>query len=127
MKEFIVEEARKIFYKCLTALESKEENPSLLLRKNENGMRYSVAENFVPKRDISFKDILGVKIDLKGYSLIVPPKMENIIEGFEKEYGTKDIAVGIYKNAEDEGEIRLFVFADGNPKREFHLEEVIQI
>lgn len=126
MKDFIIEEATKIFHTCLTNLEKTSETPSLLLRINQGEMRYTVCEKHYPKKDISFKEILGVKIDLKGYSIVVPPKIKEILEGFEKEYGS-DIAVAIYKNEEEEGFIRLFLFVKAEVKKEFHLEDVIQI
>lgn len=136
MKDFIIEEATKIFYKCLTGLEKTDSEKdvhtvSLLIRKetkNQNDeLIYSVCVDHIPVRNISFMNVLGVKIDFKGYSLLVPPKIKEIVQDFELEFGTVDIAVAIYKNEEEDGEIKLYVFANGQVKREFHLEDVIKI
>jgi hypothetical protein len=71
-------------------------------------------------------DILGVKIDLKGYSFLVPPQIEKILEGFEAETGSKNVEAGVFLNPKDDEEIKYFLFKDAALVREFQLEQVLK-
>lgn len=137
MQEFIVSETTKIFKKAIKNYSKKdrvEENMvSILLSLNEQGnVRYRICHHFVPVKEVTIMDILGVKIDLKGYSFLVPPQIEKILEGFEKETGSKNVEAGVYLNPEydeyDENsqEIKYFLFKDGKKVREFQLEQVLK-
>ena len=71
--------------------------------------------------------ILGRLIDLKGYSIIVPPQIKKIIEGFEEELGDGKVEVCVYLDRQDDEEILLFLYKDKNLIRRFSLDDVIKI
>lgn len=134
MKEYIINEVTKIFHNCITAFMKKYPGQvvSILIRKgteDESKLRYSVCVDHIPQIDVKFLEILGKKIDLTGMSLIVPPKIKEILENFEQEFASTEIAVTVYQDDREDcyGDIRFHVFADGNVKKEFTLDEVILI
>jgi hypothetical protein len=141
MQEFIVNETKKIFSKAIQRYAKKdgieEENVSLLLHLFDEGeindegelerkVGYMICHNYAPVKSVSIMDILGVKIDLRGYSLLVPPQIKNILESFESELGSKKIEVGVYLDREDSEEINYFLFCDGKLVKKFELEQVLK-
>jgi hypothetical protein len=100
MVDFIAKEFGKISEKCIVKYaeltKSKAEEIQLVMSldaKSEN--RYSVMKNYkkisvkdiegndtYPFTSISFLNVLGVKIDFKGYSLVAPPFIKQSIKNF---------------------------------------------
>jgi hypothetical protein len=82
MVDFINEQFTSIVKKCLEK-NSKElkvptQNLSLVFKLDNDGeVEYRIYKNYAFEKVLTFMQVLGVKIDLKGYSLFVP----NFIEG----------------------------------------------
>lgn len=142
MQDFITNETKKIFSKAIQRYAKKdgiaEENVSILLHLfdegeiGENGeleryVGYKICHNYVPVKSATIMEILGVKIDLKMYSVLVPPQIKNILEKFEKETGSKDIEVGVYLDRDDSEEVNYFLFSNGQLVKKFELEEVLNL
>ena len=88
---------------------------------------YKVCYHHSPVRETTIMDILGVMIDLKGYSLFVPPQIKKILEDFEKELGSNEIEVCVYLSREDEDEVIYFLYKEKKLVRKFELESVLNI
>jgi hypothetical protein len=82
MVDFIAKETKKIMYKCCSkyATENKKDisEIQLILSLNTNPEieepnRYTICENYVPKKQLDINGVLGVKYDFLGYSRIAPP------------------------------------------------------
>lgn len=142
MQEFITNETKKIFSKAIQRYAKKdgisEENVSILLHLFDEGeigeggeveryVGYKICHNYVPVKSVTIMEILGVKIDLKMYSVLVPPQIKNILEKFEKETGSKDIEVGVYLDRDDSDEVNYFLFNNGQLVKKFELEEVLNL
>jgi hypothetical protein len=135
MQEFITSETTKIFSSAIKryAKEDKieEKKVSVLLHladdEDERKVGYKICHNHSPVKDVSIMQILGRKIDLKGYSLIVPPQIKKIIEGFEEELGKGDVEVCVYLDRVDDDEVLYFLYKSGELVRKFNLEDVIKI
>jgi len=135
MEEFIINETKKIFSKAIKRF-SKEDSVEqaevsiLLYLKEEDGERqtaYKVCHHHLPVRDSRIMEILGVRIDLKGYSMLVPPQIKKIIENFETELKSTSIEVCVYLDREDEDEVRYFLYNDGAFVKEFLLQDVLKL
>lgn len=120
MEEFIIGETTKIFSKAILRFARKEKenslNTSILLTLGDNEnkeVEYQICFEHIPTRKISIMEVLGVKIDLKGYSLLVPPQIKKILENFESELGSKNIVVSVYLDREDEEEVKYYLFKEG--------------
>jgi len=68
-----------------------------------------------------------VLIDIKGYSMLVPPQIKKIIENFEIELGTADVEICVYLDREDDDEVRYFLYKEGTFVKEFHLADVLKL
>lgn len=134
MQEFIVSETNKIFNKAIQKFakqERLEDNQvSILLslsKDKEKSVEYTICHDFQPNKKVKIMDILGVKIDLRGYSILVPPQIKKILEGFETEQNSSEVEVGVYINPEEDDEIVYYLFKEGNMVRKFELADVLKI
>jgi hypothetical protein len=135
MQEFIVGETTKIFNKAIKRFSKtdkieSEEVSILLYLKEEEGERevgYKICHHHQPVRESSIMEILGVKIDIKMYSIIVPPQIKKILENFETELSSKEIEVCVYLSREEESEVRYFLYNNGTFLSEFKLEDVLKL
>lgn len=142
MQEFIVNETKKIFNKAIKRYAKKDgvepENVSVLLHLydegeiDENGelerkVGYKICHNYAPVKSVSIMDILGVLIDMRGYSMLVPPQIKNILLGFESELSSKDVEVCVFLDREDDDEVIYFLFSNGQLIKKFQLEEVLKL
>lgn len=82
MIEFIQNETKKIMYKCCekhaTSVKKNVEDVQLILALNTSHTaiepnKYLICEEYVPKKELTILEVLGVKIDFKNYSQIAPP------------------------------------------------------
>lgn len=135
MEEFIIDETKKIFNKAIKRFGKKdkveqEEVSILLYLKEEDGERvtgYKVCHHHQPVRETKMMEILGVLIDLKGYSLLVPPQIKKIIENFQSELQSKNVEVCVYLDREEDSEVRYFLYNDGAFLKEFLLQDVLKL
>ena len=137
MQDFIVSETTKIFSNAIKrfakddGLDKKDVSVLLnLVEDTEDGERkvgYKICHNHTPVKDVNIMQILGRLIDLKGYSILVPPQIKKIIEGFEEELGVGDVEVCVYLDRGDDDEVLYFLYKSGELVRKFKLEDVIKI
>lgn len=135
MEEFIINETKKIFSKAIKRFSKddkvEQEEVSILLylkeEEDERKTAYKVCHHHIPVRDSKIMEILGVRIDLKGYSLLVPPQIKKIIENFETELKSTSIEVCVYLDREDDDEVRYFLYNDGAFVKEFLLQDVLKL
>lgn len=135
MQEFIVSETNKIFNKAIKKfaqkekVDEKEVSILLTLSKDENkDVLYKVCVHHTPKYEVSILQVLGVRIDLKGYSLLVPPQIKKILEGFEQQRNSKEIDVCVYiSRDEDADDIWYYLFDGGKLVSQFALKDVLKI
>lgn len=136
MQDFITSETTKIFSKAIKRYAKDDgldhENVSVLLKLIPDGdgdrkVGYEICHNHQPVKEVTIMQILGRLIDLKGYSIIVPPQIKKIIEGFEEELGVGDVEVCVYLDRADDEEVLFFLYKAGSLVRKFNLDEVIKI
>jgi hypothetical protein len=120
MEEFIIGETTKIFSKAINRFSKNEKqnplNTSLILslsKDEEKNVEYQICFEHQLLRQLSIMEVLGVKIDLKGYSLLVPPQIKKIIENFIADLGSDNVAVSVYLDREDGNQVIYFLFKDG--------------
>jgi len=141
MIDFIQNESKKIIFNCLER-ESKKRQISLkklilcfslneegvvqydlLLNKENNG------KNFIEKlANYTINEVLGVRIDFKGYGLIAPPFIQKALLRFSREkqiqYDKLNVfCFGIYdKNAKPD--VALFLYEGFNYKDSIQLTDL---
>lgn len=82
MLDFITEKFTDIVSKCLEKnakeLNTQKKNVQLVFKLGQDGeAEYLITKDYTPIKVLSFMEVLGVKIDFKGYSFFVP----NFIKG----------------------------------------------
>jgi hypothetical protein len=95
MIDFIQSETRKLMYSCCERYAKANNNDlsdiQLILGLNvesEEPNTYKICESYVPKKELSIMEVLGVKIDFLGYSRLAPPFILKALVRFSQ---TKDI------------------------------------
>jgi hypothetical protein len=84
MIPMIVNTFNEIVFKACARF-GKEENVEakeiqVLFKLNEGGeLIYSILKNYNPLKDVTFNQILNVKIDFRGFGQIVPPFITNTL------------------------------------------------
>lgn len=135
MQEFIVSETNKIFNKAIKRFAKKDKieqnNVSILLNlvgsEEDRSVQYRVCHEYQPVKSVTIMEVLGVLIDLKGYSMLVPPQIKRILQDFELENNSKDIEVGVFLNPEEDDEILYFLFNNGQLVKKFELANVLKL
>jgi hypothetical protein len=134
MEEFIISETTKIFSKAINRFSKNDKqeplNTSLILSLSEDEekkVEYQICFEHQPVRKCSIMEVLGVKIDLKGYSLLVPPQIKKIIENFITELGSESVEVSVYLDREDENQVMYFLYKDGQLVKRFELQDVLKL
>lgn len=125
MIEYIQSETREIIYKCCERYAKKNgikiENVQLVLGLNEDGNTYSLCENYQPKEHLSINEVLGVRIDFTGKSLIAPPFIRKSIIRFSENFSLSPINTKILcipsEDEKGKPDVMLYVYK-GNEKNQ---------
>jgi hypothetical protein len=132
LEDVIISETTKVFEKAIKryASENKvtEDRISIILYLINGDDNYTLCIDNNPIKDVNIKDILGVKImDMKGYSVILPPQIVNILKKLEDEHKSNIIDVSVHFDINgDEDKIRFFLYKEEKLVKEIFLEEIIK-
>ena len=132
LEDVIISETQNVFEKAIKryASENKvtEDRVSILLYLIEGEDAYTLCIDNNPIKEVTIKDILGVKImDMKGYSVILPPHIVSILKKLEDEHKSKIIDVSVHFDINgDEDKIRFFLYKEDKVIKEIFLEELIK-
>ena len=100
MIDFISAEFTKICKKAIEKfsndLQKPKEDVVITFNLNENGdVIYRLLKDFKFEKEVTFMEILGVRIDFKGYSMLVPPFIQKSLIGFCQEYSIEPSKVNV--------------------------------
>lgn len=138
MIDFIKSESKKLIYNCIER-ESKRfgiplEKTRLALSLDENGNNaYSLIheteeegkKDFKTLKKMSFMDVLDVKIDFKGYSLIAPPFIQKSLIRFSHELSIEHTKVNaVCYPTYKKGEIAICIFNEKNYVKQIELSHL---
>jgi hypothetical protein len=134
MEEFIVQETTKIFNKAIKRFskndKKEEQDVSLILGLNmQDEVQYILCHDHKPHRETTIKEILDVRtIDMKGYTIMVPPQIKKILENLRGSLNTKNVEVSVYQSRkeDDEDGIQYFVYKNGEFVKEVNLLDLIK-
>ena len=132
MQDLIASKTTSIFVKTIkryAKADSKEPNDvSILLSLSASEeVVYNVCHDFQPVREVTIKDVLNIgKIELGlPLSQIVPPQLKNIILTAQAEQKSKDVEFGVYLDREDDDDINIFLFKEGELVKKVNLSELL--
>ena len=81
---------------------------------------YKVLKSYKPQKDITFKELLNVKVDFLGREIIATPFIKNCIKRLTKENSCtyKDINVVVYSKDQECKNIKMYLFVNHKPTKE---------
>ena len=128
MIDFISGEFKKISKNAITRianeLNDSSANVQLVLSLNEDGDNgYTALHNYRVHKKLTFLQLLGVRIDFKGYSLIAPPFIRKALNIFAESEGV-DVSKISVMILENNGDVVLFLYVGGNALRQIVFEDL---
>ncbi len=130
MMEIIVDKFNEIIYKACERY-GKEEGLDrnkmqvLFSLDDEGEVKYSLLKEYRPFKEVTFNQILNVKIDFRGYSMIVPPFIKDTINKYSEKLTTSAQNLFVMCVIKRENEIALFLYNDKKPVEEIVLAEIL--
>ena len=92
---------------------------------DEGEVKYSLLKEYRPFKEVTFNQILNVKIDFRGYSMIVPPFIKDTINKYSEKLTTSAQNLFVMCVIKRENEIALFLYNDKKPVEEIILAEIL--
>jgi hypothetical protein len=118
MVDFIQSKFNELASKCIERNAKEYNTPTkdiqLVFKLGNDGeTEYLIFKEYKPTKVLSFMEVLGVKIDFKGYSLFVPNFIKGSLNKFcdEEKIPTSDVKVLLMLN--DKKELIMFLY-NGN-------------
>ena len=133
MKDFIVNEFGKIITKACVRFGKengldKTEMQIVFRLNQEDELEYVVLKKYEEWKSVSFNEILGVKIDFKGYGMMVPNFIKNLLVQYsvelDKPFDSLRI-MSLAKNGEKENEVVNCLYYKNNFIQVINLEEIL--
>ena len=129
MIAFILGKFTDITLKCLErnsknfGVEKKEVQLVFKFNSSED-VDYLIMNNYKPQKVLSFLEVLGVKLDFKGYSLFVPKFINGALNRFcvEQTIEKSKVSVLLQCNAKDE--LILWLYNANQPIKQIELESL---
>lgn len=128
MIDFISSEFRKISIKAIERyskqLGCEKKSVQLFLGLDADGNNiYGYLQNYTSAKKITFLNLLGVKIDFKGYSMIAPQFIKKALGNFAKslECEQKDVRVVIILNDDN---VLLWLYKNGSSVKKINFEDL---
>jgi hypothetical protein len=128
MIDIILEKFTEISKKCLDK-QSKElgvdkKNVQLIFKLNlKDEVEYLITENCKPKKVLTFLEVLGVRIDFKGYSLFVPKFIHGALHRFCKE-GIQPDKVSVMLFCGNSDKLIMWVYNGSTPVKQITLQSL---
>ena len=103
--------------------ETTKENTQILVRANEgDGVKYTMCNNWKPKNEVSFKDIMDVRVDLLGFEMMASPFLRKSVDMYAKYYNASNSQINLFI-FEKSDKIGVAVYEDTKFKETLTLEK----
>lgn len=126
----IKEKFTDIATKCTTRFAKEEatmrEKVQLVFKLSEDGKEaeYLIYKDYKPLKKITFMQVLGVKIDMMGYSLYVPKFIRGSLVRFCETFSIEQKNVRVVLSIQENGDLFMYLYNGGNFIREVELESL---
>lgn len=87
-------------------------------------VEYLIYKDFKPLKSMTFLQVLGVKIDLKGYSFFVPKFIKGALNRFSTEENIDKSNVRVVLNFNEYDDFFMWLYDNSTFKREVTLESL---
>lgn len=129
MIDFISAEFTKICKKAIEKfsndLQKPKEDVAITFNLKDGEVYYNLLKDFKIEREVTFMEILGVRIDFKGYSMLVPPFIQKSLLGFCDEFKIEQSKVNVMALLVQEN-ICLVLFNDTEQVKQIRLDDLLK-
>lgn len=105
------------------------ENIQVIIRAKDEKvtLQYLLMKDFKVIREVSFKEILDVKVDILGKEMVATPFLQDTLVSLSEKSGIKltEASVVIYNTEKERGEAKLVLYNNNKLVRQLDLEEDI--
>jgi hypothetical protein len=129
MIDFISAEFTKICKKAIEKfsndLQKPKEDVAITFNLKDGEVYYNLLKDFKVEKEVTFMEILGVRIDFKGYSMLVPPFIQKSLLGFCQEFKIEENKVNVMALLVQEN-ICLVLFNDTEQVKQIRLDDLLK-
>ena len=129
MIDFISAEFTKICKKAIEKfsndLQTPKEDVAITFNLKNGEVYYNLLKDFKVHKEVTFMEILGVRIDFKGYSMLVPPFIQKSLLGFCEEFKIEESKVNVMALLVQEN-ICLVLFNDTEQIKQIRLDDLLK-
>lgn len=131
MKDFIVNEFGKVISKACERFGKENNldrmNMQIVFRMNEeNELDYVVLKEYKEWKEVEFNEILGVKIDFKGYGIFVPKFIKDLLISFSESLDKQVQSLSIMSLVNNNGEVINCLYNKNTFVQQIDLQEILQ-
>jgi len=95
----------------------------ILVKANENeGVSYTMCNSWKPQNEVSFKDIMDVRVDLLGFEMMASPFLRKSVDMYAKYYDASSSQINLFIFEKSE-KIGVAVYEDTTFKETLTLEK----
>ena len=103
--------------------ETTTENTQILVKSDgAEGVNYTMCDSWKPKQEVSFKDIMDVKVDLLGFEMMASPFLRKSVDMYAKYYNASNSQINLFI-FEKSDKIGVAVYEDTKFKETLTLEK----
>jgi len=130
MIDFISEKFTEIVSKCLER-NAKEQatakkNMQLVFKLGESGeAEYLIYKDYKPVKVVTFMEVLGVKLDFKGYSLFVPNFIKGALTRFCEQHSIERNKVRVIVSFDEGNKMVMWLYNNTEFVSQVTLDELI--
>lgn len=129
MVDIIVNTFNEIVYKACERFGKEEgveaHKMQVLFKLDDDGeINYSILKEYNPLKEVTFNQILNVKIDFRMYGQIVPPFIKNTLITYGEKLETHPTELMVMCVVKGVNKVGLFLYKNKKPIEEIILEEL---
>jgi hypothetical protein len=129
MIDFILEKFTDITLKCLErnskSFGVEQKDVQLVFKfNNSEDVEYLIMNNYKPQKVLTFLEVLGVKLDFKGYSLFVPKFINGALNRFCVEHKIEKNKVSVLLVLNKKNKLIIWLYNANQPIKQVELESL---
>lgn len=128
MVDFIIEKFNEIVSKACLRYGQEQgveaEKIQVLFRLgDENEVEYFILKEYKEIQKVTFNNILNVRIDFKGYSMIVPPFIQKVLLKYSEEMKVEPNKMSVICIPQAKSGVVLCLYSEKNFVKQVNIEE----
>ncbi len=128
MVDFIIEKFNEIVSKACSRYGQEQsveaDKIQVLFRLgDENEVEYFILKEYKEIQKVTFNNILNVRIDFKGYSMIVPPFIQKVLLKYSEEMNLEPNKLSVICIPQSNSRVVLCLYSEKNFVKQVNIEE----